>query len=98
MTTLDPMHPTQLLLGSVVVAEELATKGRQLTFAVVMQGAVAWAVETRDLLREIACDAGCGEQEVWEVAADGKITPEETRRVAKYFSEIRAEALTGRIQ
>lgn len=98
MTTLAPHHPAQLVLGSVVVCEELATKGRQMTFASLCHDAVAWAVETRDLLREIACDAAHGLSVVSAVASDGIITPAEANQLKEVFSEIETEALTGEIK
>lgn len=97
MTTLAAQHPMQLVLGSVVVAEELATKGRQLTLAQICGDAVDWAVETRDLLREIACDAADGVLCVRSVAADGVITSDEAELLVGRFSEIEREAITGKI-
>jgi hypothetical protein len=91
------MHPAQLLLGSVLVAEEVATRNRQLTFASLCHDAVAWAVETRDLLREIASDAAYGADLMRDAMADGSVSPTEAARIRGVFTEIEEEALTGRI-
>ena len=97
MSQLAYMHPAQLLLGAVVVGEELATKNRQTTFASLCRDAVGWAVETRDVLREIAADAAFGEHLVAEVAADGVITHKEAASLKGLFNEIETEATEGRI-
>lgn len=98
MTSLTRMHPTQLLLGAVIVAEEKATLGRQMTLASLCHDAVVWAVETRDLLREIACDAAHGVNAVNAAISDGVITPIEANQIKEVFSEIEREALTGKIE
>lgn len=98
MTSLASHHPAQLVLGSVLVCEELATKGRQMTFASLCHDAVVWAVETRDLLREIACDAAHGINSVNAAISDGVITPHEANQIKEVFSEIEREALTGKIE
>lgn len=98
MTHLNRMHPTRLLLGAVIVAEERATLGRQMTLASLCHDAIGWAVETRDLLREIACDAANGKDSVRRISADGKITPVEAGELIDEFSEIERQALTGKIE
>lgn len=98
MSALAFRHPVNLVLGAVLVAEEMATKGRQMTFASFCSDAVDWAVETRDLLREIACDAAHGFAVVGAVASDGIITPAEANQLKEVFSEIETEALTGEIK
>ena len=87
----------QLLIGAVVVAEEMATKGCQLSFASLFRDAIGWAVEVRDVLAEIAADATYGADLVVRVASDGKITADEVAELSKVFNEIEVEALEGRI-
>lgn len=97
MTAIDRTHPVQLVLGTVLVAEELATKGRQMTLGVLCADAMQWASDCRDLFREIARECDEGVALVEEVAADGVITAIETSRVRALFAEIGTEARTGRI-
>lgn len=97
MTPLARTHPVQTLFGELVLQEQLAMRGRQLTFAVIARDCIEWAVETRDVLREIARDAGNGEALVDEVARDGRITPVETGQLRGMFQEIGFEAVEGKI-
>ncbi len=97
MNTIQRMHPVQLVLGGVLVMEELATKNRQLSFAVLCDQAAEWATVTRDLIREIAADADRGEFAVDELLGDGAASPADCRQIRGIFSEIKTEALTGRI-
>lgn len=98
MSPLAKNHPMQLLLGAVIVGEEIATKGRQTTFAILCRDALEWATETRDLLKEIACDAAVLGENIQSVAKDGLITAEERELLVRGAREIEAEALTGKIQ
>lgn len=97
MTTLTAHHPMQLVLGSIVVAEELATKGRQLTLAQLCHDAAVWAVECRDVLREIVCDADYCLSLFDEAGRDGVYTAEEIAAARGVVAEIREEAFTGKI-
>lgn len=97
MLTLARMHPVQLVLGGLLVADELATKNRQLSLAVLCEQAAEWATCTRDLIFEIARDADRGEFVVDELLGDGDASPADRRQIRGIFSEIKEEALTGRI-
>ncbi len=97
MLSLTSHHPAQLVLGSIIIGEQLATKGRQTTFAILCRTAVEWATETRDLLREIATDAEHLKERIHAAAADRVITPEEERELSAYALEIHDEAVTGKI-
>lgn len=86
-----------MVLGSILIAKELATKGRQLTLATLCRDAVEWATDTRDLLREIATDAEYLDGRITAVAADGTISGSEADELHALAREIRDEAITGRI-
>jgi hypothetical protein len=90
---LERMHPMQLVLGGLLVADELATKNRQLSLAVLCEQAAEWATLSRDLFREIAADADRGEFVVDELLPDSATR----RQIRGIFTEIKEEALTGRI-
>lgn len=97
MIAMVRMHPVQLVLGSVLVMEEMATKGGQLSFAVLCEQTAEWAMCTRDLIAEIASDADRGEFAVDELLADGDASIADRRQIRGIFTEIKQEALTGRI-
>lgn len=90
-------HPVQMVIGAVLVADELATRRGQLSLAVMCEKAAEWACATRDVLVEIARDAGNGELLVDEIARDGLITPTEARQARALFGEIGTEAREGRV-
>lgn len=96
-TCLHRTHPVQLVLGGLLIAEELATKNRQLSLAVLCEKAAEWACESRAVLVEIAQDAGNGELLVEEIARDGIITITEARQARGLFAEIGTQAREGRI-
>lgn len=98
MHALNAEHPAQLCLGTVMIAEEMATKGRQTTFAMLARDAVEWATETRDLLREIATDASQLADDITAAAADGIITPEERVSLHESARQIESEAQSGLIE
>lgn len=98
MKPLAHKHSAQLLLGAVIVGEELATKNRQTTFASLCQDAVHWAVEVRDLLREIANDAAYAAERFDLAMSDGALDIDEHAEIRGYFEEIEREALTGKIE
>jgi hypothetical protein len=97
MLSLTSHHPAQLVLGSIIIGEQLATKGRQTTFAILCRDAVEWATETRDLLREIATDAEHLHGRIRDFSADGVFTPAESAELQAYALEIHDEAITGKI-
>lgn len=97
MIALESHHPSQLLLGAVIVGEELATRNRQMTFASLCRDAISWATETRDLLCEIATDASALADDIVRVSSDGMITSDESQRLLESAREIEEEARTGRI-
>jgi hypothetical protein len=97
MSTLNSHHPVQLTIGELLIQEELARKHGQLTFGVIARDCIEWACEVRDVLREIASDAAYGELLVERVAADGKVTRNETHDLKNLFKEIELEAREGRV-
>lgn len=98
MKNLAAQHPMQLVLGSVIVGEEMATRGRQTTFASLCHDAAQWAVEVRDLLKEIACDAEFGAERLDALMVDGVMSQADQAEIRGYFLEIQREALTGEIE
>jgi hypothetical protein len=97
MNALAEQHPVQLVMGGLLLAEELAAKDRQLSLACLCDMAAEWCDSARAVFAEIAADAGCGETLVDEVAKDGVITPTEARQLRGLFEEIGTEAREGRI-
>ena len=97
MILLEKYHPMQLTLGAIIVAEQLATKGRQTTFAIVCRDAISWATETRDLLREIATDADYLGDRIIAAAADGIFSPEEKAELHGEAIGIRDTATSGKL-
>lgn len=97
MSALAEMHPVQLVLGEMMIAEELATRGRQMTFAVIARDCIGWAYTVRDVLCEIAQDAGDVNLMVHEAAADGIFSPTEQRQIVRKVDEIATQAREGRI-
>lgn len=97
MSTLVGQHPVQLVMGGLLLAEELAAKDRQLSLACLCGMAAEWCDQVREVLAEIGRDAGNGELLVDEVARDGVITPREAKQLRGLFSEIGIEATEGRI-
>lgn len=97
MSMLDHKHPAQLVLGAVMLGEEIATKGRQMTFAILCRDAMGWAAETRDVMREIAADAAALGDEIAAAAKDGVITARERSALMRAALEIETEAKTGKI-
>lgn len=97
MITLAPRHPAQLVLGSVILQEEIARKNGQMTFAILSHDAVGWATEVRDLVKEIGTDAQYGIDLCEEAKADNEITMDEFSSVETVLREIEEEARTGRI-
>lgn len=79
MIILAHQHPVQLVLGSMLIQADLAQRDRQLTFGVIAQDCIGWAVEVRDVLSEIATDAEYGAQRLNAAAADGVLTQAEAR-------------------
>lgn len=97
MIALARKHPCQLVLGALILEEELATSGRQLTLGHIAHEAIQWATDSRDLMREIATDSEYGIDRCHAARADGVVTLDELREVESVLEEIREEAVTGRI-
>jgi hypothetical protein len=97
MNTLPFTHPIQLVLGELMLAEELATKHRQLTFGVIARDCMAWAHTAHDVLCEIVRDAGDVRLMIHEAATDGKFCPTERHQILRKVEEIEVQAREGRI-
>jgi hypothetical protein len=91
------MHPVQLVLGGILVIEEMASKGGQLSFAVLSEQAAEWAVSTRDLMREIVADGERHRMMQRELLCDGQASEADLRQLDRSIDEIIAEAREGRI-
>jgi hypothetical protein len=97
MIPLTHRHPAQLCLGAVLIGLEKAQAKGQMLFESICRDAADSALESVDVLREIATDASNLEDEIAKAAADGVFTAEERQRLAGFAVEIREEARTGRI-
>lgn len=97
MISLVRRHPVQMALGSVLVAEELATRGRQMSFVALCGKAEEWMVETRDLLLELASDGERHRMMQRELLGDGDASEADRRQLDDSIVEMITEALTGRI-
>lgn len=84
-------------MGGILIAEELARKGAQLSLATVCESAAEWCDQVIAVFEEIARDADSGELLVDEVAKDGVITRAEAKQLRSHFAEIGTEAREGRI-
>lgn len=96
-STLVRLHPVQLVLGGILVMEEMATKGGQLSFAVLCEQAAEWATCTRDLLLELAHDGERHRMMQRELLGDGEASEADRRQLDASIVEMITEALTGRI-
>lgn len=94
---LSEEHPVQAVMGGLLIAEELARKGAQLSLATICESAAEWCDNVVAVFEEIAADAGNGELLVDEVAKDGQITAREAKQLRGLFAEIKTEASEGRI-
>ncbi len=90
-------HPIQLVLGSLLIQEELATKNRQMTFGVIARDAIEWATVSRDVFGEIATDAQVMGSRIDLYASDGIFDRAERDQLLKDAREIEIEAREGRI-
>lgn len=90
-------HPVQAVFGGLMIAADLATKGRQLSLATICESAAEWCDQVWEVFAEIARDAGNGEILVDEVARDGVITKREAKQLRSLFAEIGTEAIEGRV-
>lgn len=97
MLDLTPQHPANLTAGACRVGQRIAKERGQTTLGIVCRDAGEYAVETRELVREIATDANHLIDEIARASADGVITADELRRIQGLAAEIREEAVTGRI-
>jgi len=89
-------HPVQMVLGSMLIQEELATKGNQLTFGVIARDCMEWAHEIRDVMAEIAAEADVMTQRVELYASDGVFDMSERDELLRNCQEIATEAREGR--
>lgn len=97
MLDLAPHHPATMALGACRVGQRIAKDRGQTTLGIVCRDAGEYAVEARELVREIATDADHLASEILAASADGVITATELARIQKLATEIREEAVTGRI-
>lgn len=97
MNTLASRHPVQLVLGGIMLAEQMATTRRQLTLAALCDSAIDWAHDARDVVVEIVRDAGNAALLVEEIARDGRITPAEAAQMRRVLQEIETEAREGKV-
>jgi uncharacterized membrane protein YebE (DUF533 family) len=97
MLDLLKSHPLNLIRGISVVIEKKATELRQTSLAVFARHARNWANETSEVVQEIATDANHGLDLFNAAMADGKIDDTEAAHIRAAFTEIREEAVTGKI-
>jgi len=97
MSALADTHPVQALFGSLLIAEDLATSGRQLTFAVISRDCAAWAEELAGVLCDIHRRAGDLTLAVREYAADRVFTVAEERHLSREIGMIAQQAWEGRV-
>ena len=98
--TMQPLyreHPAQLCWGFLLLVEEQARETHQLIFGFLAEVARPAVLTVREVIQEVARDAGEGAILVDEVAEDGVITPTEARQIRGLFEEIETEAKEGRV-
>lgn len=97
MIPLARSHPAMRSLGAATVLAGKLVGAAFAVFGIIARDAKDHALETVELVQEIATDAENLSAEVDAIVADGIVTPEETRRLKALVLEIRDEATTGRI-
>lgn len=97
MVALNKCHPAGLLAGALTIGERLAVKARASALVAICRDGLGFARQLSEVSREIATDAEHASDVLREVAADGVITPAERARLDACLTEIRDEAVTGKI-
>ena len=90
-------HPVQLVLGSLLIQAELASKNCQLTLGVLNADSIEWTTVSRDVFEEIAADAQVMGSRIEIYASDGIFDRAERAQLLKDAREIEIEAREGRI-
>lgn len=97
MIALVPRHPAQVCLGGALIAADKATAKGQPVLRSICTDIADAALETVDLLREVATDASYLGGRIQDAASDGVVTDDEVRGLIALAQEISEQARTGKI-
>jgi hypothetical protein len=90
-------HPIQLIMGSLLIQSELASKNGQLTFGIIAKDCIGWASGVKDVFRKIESDADNMSSRIMLYAADGVFDLGEREQLLHDSEMISEEAREGRL-
>lgn len=88
-------HPIQMILGSLVIQEELARKRGQITFAILAEDCAEWARDSRESFCEIERRAGNMISRIDLYASDGVFENAEREQLTDDATKIETIAREG---
>tara|TARA_S200002703_G_scaffold15436_2_gene13219 strand:+ start:627 stop:914 length:288 start_codon:yes stop_codon:yes gene_type:complete len=92
---MNATHPIQMVLGSLIIQEELAMKNGQTTFAILAEDCAEWARDSRESFCEIERRAGNMVSRIDLYASDGVFKNAEREQLSEDATKIETIAREG---